>query len=58
MSLLADYLGQLSNLYNDGIYYATWLEFFNSVVIHNLVFPNTAYNFLGFIELKVISLPS
>ena len=35
---------------NDGIYYATWLEFFNSVVIHNLLFVDTAYTFLGFIE--------
>lgn len=35
---------------NDGIYYATWLEFFNSIVIHNLLFSNTAYTFLGFIE--------
>jgi len=35
---------------NDGVYYATWLEFFNSVVIHNLLFVNTAYTFLGFIE--------
>ncbi len=31
---------------NDGIYYATWLEFFNSVVIHNLLFIDTAYTFL------------
>lgn len=36
--------------FNDGIYYATWLEFFNSVVVHNLLFSNTAYSFLGFIE--------
>jgi hypothetical protein len=35
---------------NDGIYYATWLEFFNSLVIHNLLFPATSYTFLGFIE--------
>lgn len=34
---------------NDGVYYATWLEYFNSVVIHNLLFPATAYTFLGFI---------
>lgn len=27
---------------NDGIYYATWLEYFNSIVIHNLLFPATA----------------
>lgn len=43
---------------NDGVYYATWLEFFNSLVIHNLLFPATAYTFLGFNEdgnsLKVI----
>jgi hypothetical protein len=35
---------------NDAIYYATWLEFFNSLVIHNLLFVDTAYAFLGFIE--------
>lgn len=37
---------------NDGVYYATWLEFFNSLVIHNLLFPNTAYSLLGFIEVN------
>ena len=25
---------------NDAIYYATWLEFFDSLVLHNLFFPN------------------
>ena len=35
---------------NDGVYYATWLEFFNSVVIHNLLFSATGYTFLGFIK--------
>lgn len=35
---------------NDAIYYATWLEFFNSITIHNLIFPDTTYTFLGFIE--------
>ena len=35
---------------NDGVYYATWLEFFNSIVIHNLLFEETAYTFLGFIQ--------
>jgi len=35
---------------NDAIYYATWTEFFNSLVLHNLLFPNTAYSLLGFIE--------
>jgi hypothetical protein len=33
---------------NDAIYYATWLEFCNSLVLHNLIFPNTSYTFLGF----------
>ena len=27
---------------NDAVYYATWLEFFNSILLHNLIFPNTA----------------
>ncbi|HMR84979.1 MAG TPA: hypothetical protein PKE30_17660 [Niabella sp.] len=35
---------------NDAVYYATWLEYFNSVMLHNLFFPDTAYNFLGFIK--------
>jgi hypothetical protein len=33
---------------NDAIYYATWLELFNSIVLHNLIFTNTAYTFIGF----------
>jgi hypothetical protein len=33
---------------NDGIYYATWMEYFNSLVIHNLLFPSTAYELMGF----------
>ena len=33
---------------NDAIYYATWLEFFNGLVLHNLIFTNTAYTFVGF----------
>jgi Serine/Threonine/Tyrosine Kinase found in polyvalent proteins len=35
--------------WNDAIYYATWFEFFNSIVIHNLIFPNTRYTLEGFI---------
>jgi len=37
---------------NDGVYYATWFEYFNSLVIHNLFFPDTAYTFLGFVLLE------
>lgn len=32
---------------NDAVYYATWLEFFNSLTIHNILFPNTTYSFKG-----------
>jgi hypothetical protein len=33
---------------NDGVYYATWTEYFNSLTIHNLLFPDTSYELLGF----------
>jgi hypothetical protein len=35
---------------NDGVYYATWTEYFTSLVVHNLLFPNTAYSLVGFAE--------
>lgn len=35
---------------NDAVYYATWTEFFDSLVLHNLLFSNTTYSLLGFIE--------
>jgi len=35
---------------NDAVYYNNWLDFFNSVLIHNLIFQKTAYTLLGFIE--------
>ena len=33
---------------NDCGYYATWLEFFDSLLLHNTIFSNTAYELLGF----------
>ncbi len=36
---------------NDAIYYATWDEYLNSIVLHNLLFPNTAYSLIGFMEI-------
>jgi len=33
---------------NNAVYYATWLEFFNSILLHNFIFQNTAYILLGF----------
>jgi hypothetical protein len=35
---------------NDAGYYATWTEYFNSLILHNLLFSNTAYSLLGFTE--------
>jgi hypothetical protein len=35
---------------NDAGYYATWMEYFNSLLLHNLLFSNSAYTLLGFIE--------
>jgi len=35
---------------NDAGYYATWTEYFNSLLLHNLIFDNTAYSLLGFVE--------
>jgi hypothetical protein len=37
---------------NDAVYYATWLEFFNSLILHNLIFKDTNYTFQGFAEIE------
>lgn len=33
---------------NDTIYYATWLEYINSILLHNILFTNTSYQLLDF----------
>jgi hypothetical protein len=33
---------------NDAIYYASWVDYFHNLLLNNLFFPDTAYNFLGF----------
>lgn len=33
---------------NQSVFYETWLDYFNSILIHNFFFPTTAYTFLGF----------
>ncbi len=35
---------------NDGVYYATWLEFLNSILLHNIIFENTSYELVGFVK--------
>ena len=34
--------------FNDAIYYATWLDYLTSLLIHNLLFPETGYELTGF----------
>jgi Serine/Threonine/Tyrosine Kinase found in polyvalent proteins len=36
---------------NDAVYYSTWLDFFNSILIHNLLFKETSYTLIGFTEI-------
>ena len=33
---------------NGSIFYECWLDYFNSLLIHNYYFPATAYTFIGF----------
>ena len=33
---------------NDSIFYAYWLDYFNSLLVHNYLFPSTYYDFLEF----------
>lgn len=33
---------------NESIFYETWLDYFNNLLIHNYFFKSTAYDFLGF----------
>ena len=33
---------------NNAIFYETWLDYFNNLLIHNYFFPSTAYELLGF----------
>lgn len=33
---------------NDGIFYNSWEDYFNNLLLHNFFFPDTAYELLGF----------
>ena len=33
---------------NDSIYYASWLDYLNNLLLNNYFFPDTAYQLLGF----------
>lgn len=33
---------------NDAVFYLSWIDYFNSLLLHNYYFPDTAYTFIGF----------
>lgn len=33
---------------NDSIFYLSWLDYFNNLLVHNYFFPDTSYKLLGF----------
>jgi phosphoribosylformylglycinamidine (FGAM) synthase-like enzyme/phosphoribosylformylglycinamidine (FGAM) synthase-like amidotransferase family enzyme len=35
---------------NNGIYHGTWMQFFQRLHLHRLLFPETAYDFLGILD--------
>ena len=35
---------------NDGIYYNSWEDYLNNLLLHNFFFPDTAYELVGFTE--------
>jgi hydrogenase maturation protein HypF len=39
---------------SDAIFYTSWQNFLNSLLLHNYFFPDTAYTLLGFTELNEI----
>jgi Serine/Threonine/Tyrosine Kinase found in polyvalent proteins len=34
----------------DAIFYASWFDYFTNLLLHNSFFPNTRYEFIGFIQ--------
>ena len=37
---------------NDSVFYETWLDYFNSLLVHNYYFKSTRYDFLGLKKLN------
>jgi hypothetical protein len=35
---------------NDSIYYESWLDYFNNLLLHNYFFPDTSYKLIGFLK--------
>jgi hypothetical protein len=34
--------------FNESLFYATWIDYFNSLLLHNFFFPSTSYELIGF----------
>lgn len=39
---------------NDAIFYVNWSQYFESILIHNLLFPTTKYTLCGFLKLNSV----
>ena len=37
---------------NDAIFYVNWSQYFESLLVHNILFPHTIYELLGFIKIN------
>lgn len=37
---------------NDGIFYVNWTQYLESLIVHNLLFPSTAYELVGFVNIN------
>jgi len=38
--------------FNGRVFYSCWLDYFNSLILHNRFFPSTAYGFMGFKSIR------
>jgi hypothetical protein len=38
--------------FNDGIFYVNWSQYFESIIIHNILFRETSYDLLGFVMIN------
>lgn len=39
---------------NDAIFYVNWSQYFESIIVHNILFPATRYELLGFLKINTI----
>jgi hypothetical protein len=39
---------------NDAIFYVNWTQYFESLIVHNILYPETKYELLGFVKINEI----